>query len=52
MTALYISAAARFYVTYRAIDGTYDVRTWPSQNILANYDWFKDARIKADALDT
>lgn len=38
MRALYVSASGKYYVTYESLHGTYDVREWPSQDIVGNRD--------------
>jgi predicted transcriptional regulator of viral defense system len=53
----YLSSRKTHGVLYRTINGTYDVvevragegaATWP---VVANRDWFKDARILAEEFD-
>ena len=47
----YKTSSGRYYVTYCALDGTHNVREWPSENVLANRDWERQAVEEADRLE-
>lgn len=47
----YITDSGRFYVETRPIDGTYDIKEWPLQKVLANRDLLISAREHADYLE-
>lgn len=44
MNALYTSPSGRYFVQYCALDGSYEIRDWPEQRVLANRDWLADAK--------
>lgn len=50
MQATYITPDGSHYVTYNSLTGTYDVRAWPAQTVIASRDWLGDARREADRL--
>jgi len=50
MRPLYITSDGRFYVDYESGNGTYNVKSWPSQTLEGNRDYKDDAVALANRL--